>query len=105
MLPSQTSALRPFPENKPRSGYDGAKRKKGSKLHLAADTLDNLLGFHVMPTNVDDCAEVGRLTHPVQGITSDSADIAFVDQGYNSPDAVSAAEPNAIEWIVVKLPG
>jgi hypothetical protein len=31
--------LRSTPESDPRAGYDGAKRKRGSKLHLALDTL------------------------------------------------------------------
>ena len=31
--------LRSTPESGPRAGYDGAKRKRGSKVHLAVDTL------------------------------------------------------------------
>jgi hypothetical protein len=30
-----------------RAGYDGAKRRKGSKVHAAVDTLDHLLALHV----------------------------------------------------------
>lgn len=30
--------LRSTPESGTRAGYDGAKRKKGSKLHMAVDT-------------------------------------------------------------------
>jgi hypothetical protein len=30
--------LRSTPESGSRAGYDGAKRKRGSKVHLAADT-------------------------------------------------------------------
>src|SRR6202051_1899630 len=41
--------LRSTPESGPRAGYDGAKRKKGSKLHLAVDTLGHLLALHVTP--------------------------------------------------------
>ena len=37
ILDSRT--LRSTPESGERAGYDGAKRKKGSKLHLAVDTL------------------------------------------------------------------
>jgi transposase len=35
------------PESGARSGYDGAKRRKGSKVHLAVDTLGHLLALHV----------------------------------------------------------
>src|ERR1700712_3969749 len=37
ILDSRT--LRSSPESGERAGYDGAKRKKGSKVHLAVDTL------------------------------------------------------------------
>lgn len=38
-------------EGGPRAGYDGYKRKKGSKVHVAVDTLDHLLAVHVTPAN------------------------------------------------------
>ena len=59
ILDSRT--LRSTPESGHRAGYDGAKRKKGSKLHLAVDTLGHLLALHVTPATADDRAEVGRL--------------------------------------------
>ena len=34
--------LRSTPESGSRAGYDGAKRKKGSKVHAAVDTLGHL---------------------------------------------------------------
>jgi transposase len=46
--------LRSTPESGHRSGYDCAKRKRGSKLHLAVDTLGHLLALHVTPANGDD---------------------------------------------------
>src|SRR3954465_4375646 len=48
--------LRSTPESGPRAGYDGAKRKRGSKLHMAVDTLGHLLALHVTPANADDRA-------------------------------------------------
>jgi transposase len=102
ILDSRT--LRSSPESGARAGYDGAKRKKGSKLHLAVDTLGNLLALHVTPASTDDRAEVARLTRTVQAVTGDSVDVAFVDQGYNGPNAALAAEANGIELVVVKLP-
>lgn len=35
--------LQSSPESGHRAGYDGAKRRKGSKVHAAVDTLGNLL--------------------------------------------------------------
>jgi len=39
--------LRSTPESGARGGYDGAKRKRGSKVHMAVDTLGYLLSLHV----------------------------------------------------------
>jgi transposase len=49
ILDSRT--LRSTPESGSRSGYDGAKRKKGSKVHAAVDTLGHLLALRVNPAN------------------------------------------------------
>jgi len=34
-------------ESGPRAGYDGYKRKRGSKVHIAVDTLGYLLAVHI----------------------------------------------------------
>lgn len=95
--------LRSTPESGVRAGYDGAKRKKGSKLHLAVDTLGHLLALHVTPANADDCAEVGRMAKAIQAATEESVEIAFVDQGYTGDRAAAAAKAHGIELEVVKL--
>jgi len=74
--------LRSTPESGPRAGYDGAKRKRGSKLHMAVDTLGHLLALHVTPANVDDRAEVGKLADAIQEATGESVELIYVDQGY-----------------------
>ena len=79
--------LRSTPESGPRAGYDGAKRKRGSKVHMAVDTLGHLLALHVTPANVDDRAEVGRLAADIQEATGDSVELAYVDQGYTGENA------------------
>ena len=43
--------LQSTPESGGRAGYDGAKRKKGSKVHAAVDTLGHLLALHVTPAD------------------------------------------------------
>ena len=44
-----------------RAGRDGHKRKKGSKVHLAVDTLGQLLGLLMTPANAQDRAQVAAL--------------------------------------------
>src|SRR5450756_1129631 len=40
--------LQSTPESGARAGYDGHKRRKGSKIHLAVDTLGQLLAATVL---------------------------------------------------------
>src|SRR5215204_4599063 len=39
--------LQSTPESGARAGYDGHKKKNGSKVHIAVDTMGNLLAIHV----------------------------------------------------------
>jgi transposase len=96
--------LRSTPESGQRAGYDGAKRKRGSKLHLAVDTLGHLLALHVTPANIDDRAEVGRLAEAIQDATGESVTLAYVDQGYSGEKPAEAARQHGIALEVVKLP-
>ena len=64
ILDSRT--LQSTPESGSRGGYDGAKRKKGSKVHAAVDTLGHLLALHVTPANEQERARVGELAEAVQ---------------------------------------
>ncbi len=95
--------LRSTPESGPRAGYDGAKRKRGSKLHMAVDTLGPLLALHVTPANVDDRAEAGKLIAAVQDVTGESVELVYVDQGYTGEKASEAAKAQGAEPCVVKL--
>ena len=92
------------PESGGRAGYDGHKRKKGSKVHVAVDTLGNLLTLHVTPANEQERAQVDKLVEQVQEITGNSVEIAYVDQGYTGDEPKEAAQKAGIELIVVKLP-
>ncbi|HQT79505.1 MAG TPA: IS5 family transposase [Rhodopila sp.] len=95
--------LRSAPESGARAGYDGAKRKRGSKVHMAVDTLGHLLALHVTPADVGDREEVGRLAEAVQDVTGENVTLAYVDQGYTGESAVDAARAQGIELHVVKL--
>ena len=102
ILDSRT--LQSTPESGGRAGYDGHKRRKGSKVHMAVDTLGQLLTLLVTPANEQDRAQVGELAKQIQKITGDSVEIAFVDQGYTGDKAAAAAEEHGIRLEVVKLP-
>ena len=96
--------LQSSPESGERAGYDGAKRRKGSKTHMAVDTLGHLLALHVTPADEQDRAQVGELAQQVQDVTGDNVEIAFVDQGYTGEQAEQAAAEHGIRLEVVKLP-
>jgi hypothetical protein len=68
-------------ESGPRAGYDGAKRSRGSKVHLAVDTLGHLLALCVTAANEQDRAQVGDLAREVQEVTGRAVEVPFVDQG------------------------
>lgn len=87
-----------------RAGYDGAKRRKGSKVHMAVDTLGHLLALHVTPADEQDRDQVGKLSREVQKITEKSVELAYVDQGYTGDRPAEAAEKHNIQLEVVKLP-
>lgn len=95
--------LRSTPESGGRAAYDGAKRKKGSKLHLAVDTLGHLLTLHVTPANADDRAEIDKIAKDIQAATGQSVEIAFVDQGYTGERPARLAKRHGIQLCVVKL--
>ena len=98
--------LRSSPESgtPARAGYDGAKRKKGSKLHIAVDTLGHLLALRVTPANVDERVALEGLLKTAQAVTDGAIEVAFADQGYEGEKPAEAAAAQGVELIVVKLP-
>jgi transposase len=102
ILDSRT--LQSTPESGGRAGYDGAKRKRGSKVHLAVDTLGHLLALYVTPADLQDRAVVDELTAAVQEETGDHVTLAYVDQGYTGEATADAAAAHGITLEVVKLP-
>jgi transposase len=103
ILDSRT--LQSSPESGARGGYDGAKRRKGSKVHVAVDTLGHLLAVHVTPANEQERAQVQPLAEAVQEVTGHNVQLAYVDQGYTGEQAAEYAEAEGIKLEVVKLPG
>jgi transposase len=102
ILDSRT--LQSTPESGGRAGYDGHKRRKGSKVHLAVDTLGQLLAVVVTPANEQDRAQVAALAAQIQEATGESVEVAFVDQGDTGEQPAADAEAHGIRLEVVKLP-
>ena len=92
------------PESGGRAGFDPAKSRRGSKVHLAVDTLGHLLAMVVTPANEQDRHQVAELAKQVQEVTGDSVELAFVDQAYTGEQAAQDAADNHMTLEVVKLP-
>lgn len=91
------------PESGGRAGYDGHKRRKGSKVHIAVDTLGHLLALKVTPANESERAQVGALAEAVQAATEGNVELSYVDQGYTGPNPQEEAAQQGIQLIVIKL--
>jgi transposase len=83
--------LQSTPESGARAGYEGYKRKKGSKVHAAVDTLGHLLALKVMAANEQERAQVADLIEEVQQATRENVEAAFADQGYTGEEPVREA--------------
>jgi transposase len=90
------------PESGARAGFDGHKKRKGSKVHMAVDTLGHLLALHVTPANEQDRAQVGELAKSIQAVVKEKVELAFVDQGYTGTEPAAAAAQEGIQLEVVK---
>ena len=102
ILDSQT--LRSTPESGDRAGFDGGKKTKGTKVHIAVDTLGNLLSLVVTPASAQDRDQIAPLAQEIQAVTNQSVEIAFADGSYTGENASSAAQEHGICLQVVKLP-
>lgn len=87
-----------------RTCYDGAKRRRGSKIHAAVDTLGHLLAVHVTPASLEDRAHVGELAEAVQEVTGETVELAYVDAGYTGNEPAQVAASLGMRLEVVKLP-
>ena len=96
--------LQSTPASGMRAGYDGAKRRRGSKVHMAVDTLGHLLAAYVTAANEPDRSQVNALAEKVQEVTGDAVAMAFVDQGYTGAQAAQDAAAHPMHLEVVKLP-
>jgi transposase len=93
------------PESGARSGYDGYKRRKGSKVHMAVDTLGHLLALTVTPADAQERSQVAPLAEQIQQATGQNVEVAYVDQGYTGENPLFDAAEKGIDLVVVRLPG
>src|SRR5207249_352134 len=101
ILDSRT--LQSTPESGGRGGYDGAKKRKGSKVHAAVDTLGHLLAVKVTAANEQERVQVGDLVKDVQEATGHNVEVAFADQGYTGEEPAGQAARQGVRLVVVKL--
>lgn len=95
--------LQSSPESGARAGYDGYKRKKGGKVHIAVDTLGHLLALVITPANEQERAQVAALAQQVQEVTEKTVELAYVDQGHTGKQPAADAAAQGIALEVVKL--
>jgi len=100
ILDSRT--LHSTPESGARASWDGAKRRKESKVHLAIDTMGQLLALHVTPAKEQDRAQVAELASAVQAATGGTVTRAYAAATGDTPKQAAADHGIALE--VVTLP-
>jgi transposase len=94
--------LQSTPESGRRAGYDGHKKKNGSKIHIAVDTLGHLLAVLVTPASEQERQQVAQLSLQVQQATDWNVELAYVDQGYTGEEPDRAAGLEGIQLRVIK---
>jgi len=102
ILDSRT--IQSTPERGHRAGDDGAKRKQGTKVHAAVDTLGHLLALRVTPADARDRAPVAELAAAVQAATGATVEVALVDQGYTGETPAADAAAQGVRLEVIRHP-
>ena len=97
-------SIKSTPESGERAGYDAGKNIKGTKIHLAVDTLGHLLALAVTPANEQERDQAAELARQVQAVTGNSVELAYVDQGYTGDDTKEAVAKHGIRLEVVQVP-
>ena len=68
--------LQSSPASGVRAGHDGYKRRKGSKVHIAVDTLGHLLTLQVTAANEQERAQVSEFAEQIQQATGEKVGLA-----------------------------
>ena len=85
--------LQATPASGSRAGYDGAKRRRGSKVHTAVDTLGHLLAAHVTAASEQDRSQVQALAEKVQEVTSDAVEVVCGPRIYGRASSPGCPRP------------
>ncbi len=88
--------LQSTPQSGARAGYDGAKRRKGSKVHIAVDTLGHRLALTVTPAGPRRPRTGSALAEEVQQVMGNTVELAYVDQA--TPDATLPKPRNSTAY-------
>jgi transposase len=94
--------LQSTPESGARAGFDGHKKRQGSKVHVAVDTLGHLLALKVTAANEQERAQVADLAQAVPAATGQNIQLAYVAQGYTGEQPALDAAQHGIRLEVVK---
>ena len=85
-----------------RAGFDGAKKRKGTQVHVVVDTLSHLLIFTTSPANEQDRSQVEAPCHSAQEITDGMIEVAIPDQRYTNAQTLEGTYKSNVELVVVK---
>ena len=85
------------------SGATSYKRRKATQLHIASDTLGNLLAVHVTLASDQARTQVGVLSANVQVATKKTIKLAYADEGYTGKECAAQAAEQGVRLEVVKL--
>lgn len=87
-----------------RAGYEGSKKRNGTNIHMAVDTLGNLITVVATPANEQDPAQVSNLCLQVQEVTVANVKLAYADQRYIGDQTALDAAERGVEGQVIKPP-
>lgn len=82
-------------------GYDGNKKVKGRKRHIAVDSVGNLLAVEVTPADVQDRELAPELLEQVNDVEP-TVTLALVDGAYNGEEIETASRQTGIRVEMVK---
>lgn len=87
-------------ETGPRAGYDGYKRRNGSKVHAAVDTLCHLIALTVTPANEQERALVDAQCHRVQEATGQTVKLPGRTRAIRAsrPEAMRRKTASSCRW-------
>ena len=89
-------------ESGARAGWDGQKKRRGSKAHTAVDSLGHLLALRVTAANEQERPQVAALAAQVQESTGEHVEPAYADEGCTGEDPARAAAAQGMELVVVR---